>query len=133
MQWVCVDMSEAPIICDNGTGYVKVGFAPSNFPLYNFPSMLGRPLLRFEEKVSDMEIKELMIGDECAANRAMLEVTYPVENGQVSISSFYLSRSLSACMYAPLPLVHCFCLSRALLPNRLLCCYVHHHPGSQLG
>jgi len=76
-------MSAAPIICDNGTGYVKVGFAPSNFPLHTFPSMLGRPLLRFEEKVSEAEIKELMIGDECAANRHMLEVTYPVENGQV--------------------------------------------------
>ena len=78
-----VATGKAPIICDNGTGYVKVGFAPSNFPLYNFPSMLGRPLLRFEEKVSEHAIKDIMIGDECAANRHMLDVTYPVENGQV--------------------------------------------------
>lgn len=76
-------MSAAPIVCDNGTGFVKVGFAPSNFPKFTFPSMVGRPLLRYEEKVSDVELKELMIGDECAANRAMLEVSYPVENGTV--------------------------------------------------
>lgn len=76
-------LAAAPVVCDNGTGYVKVGFAPSNFPLYTFPSMLGRPLMRFEEKCSEVEIKELMIGDECAANRHMLDVTYPIENGQV--------------------------------------------------
>jgi actin-related protein 2 len=76
-------MSHAPIVCDNGTGFVKCGFAPSNFPKFTFPSMVGRPLLRYEEKVGDAELKELMIGDECAAQRAMLDVSYPVENGIV--------------------------------------------------
>ena len=73
-----------PIVCDNGTGFVKVGFAPSNFPKYTFPSMVGRPVLRYEEKGGvDVELKDIMIGDECAANRAMLEVSYPVDNGVV--------------------------------------------------
>ena len=75
--------TDAPIVCDNGTGFVKVGFAPSNFPNFSFPSMVGRPLLRFEEKVGDAEVKELVVGDECAAQRAMLDVSYPVENGIV--------------------------------------------------
>ena len=75
--------ADAPIVCDNGTGFVKVGFAPSNFPNFSFPSMVGRPLLRFEEKVGDAEVKELVVGDECAAQRAMLDVSYPVENGIV--------------------------------------------------
>eukprot|EP00455_Lapot_gusevi_P001312 TRINITY_DN1053_c0_g1_i2.p1 TRINITY_DN1053_c0_g1~~TRINITY_DN1053_c0_g1_i2.p1 ORF type:complete len:387 (+),score=167.64 TRINITY_DN1053_c0_g1_i2:91-1251(+) len=76
-------MSGAPIVCDNGTGFVKVGFAPSNFPKHVFPSMIGRPLLRYEEKVSSEQLAEIMVGDECAENRASLEVTYPVENGIV--------------------------------------------------
>ena len=39
------------IVCDNGTGFVKAGFAGANFPSCVFPSMVGRPILRSEEKV----------------------------------------------------------------------------------
>lgn len=76
-------MSNKPIVCDNGTGYVKVGYAGDNFPTHMFPSMIGRPMMRFEEEFKDVELKEWMIGDECAKYRAMLDVSYPVENGQV--------------------------------------------------
>ena len=34
------------IVCDNGTGFVKVGYAGQNFPSSIFPSMVGRPILR---------------------------------------------------------------------------------------
>jgi actin-related protein 2 len=72
-----------PVVCDNGTGFVKAGFAGKNFPTAIFPSCVGRPILRSEEKVLDIEIKDIMCGDECAALRSMLEVSYPVENGIV--------------------------------------------------
>jgi actin-related protein 2 len=39
----------AIVICDNGTGYVKCGYAGDNFPQFIFPSMIGRPLMRYEE------------------------------------------------------------------------------------
>jgi len=39
------------IVCDNGTGFVKAGFAGANFPAAVFPSMVGRPILRSEEKI----------------------------------------------------------------------------------
>ncbi|CEO98710.1 Actin-related protein 2 [Plasmodiophora brassicae] len=74
---------KTPVVCDNGTGFVKAGFAGSNFPKVVFPSMVGRPLLRYEEKVSNIEIKDVMCGDECAQLRSMLECSYPVENGIV--------------------------------------------------
>jgi actin-related protein 2 len=45
--------------------------------------MVGRPLLRFEEKVADIEIKDIMCGDEAAKLRSMLECTYPIEEGIV--------------------------------------------------
>lgn len=45
--------------------------------------MVGRPMLRAEEKVEDVEIKEIMVGNEAAAARHMLQINYPVENGKV--------------------------------------------------
>jgi len=71
------------IVVDNGTGFVKCGYAGTNFPSHIFPAMIGRPIVRSSVKVNDIEIKDLMVGEECAALRQMLEVTYPMENGVV--------------------------------------------------
>jgi actin-related protein 2 len=73
----------APIVCDNGTGFVKVGFAKDNFPQHIFPSMIGKPLMRFEEEFADVELKDVMVGDEAAKHRSMLDISYPLENGRV--------------------------------------------------
>ena len=37
-------------MCDNGTGFVKCGFAGDNFPAHIFPAMVGRPILRAKNK-----------------------------------------------------------------------------------
>ncbi|XP_076314218.1 actin-related protein 2 isoform X1 [Tachypleus tridentatus] len=79
------------IVCDNGTGFVKCGYAGSNFPAFTFPSLVGRPILRAANKIGDIEVKEilsdthhdLMVGDEASKLRSMLEVEYPMENGIV--------------------------------------------------
>lgn len=71
------------IVCDNGTGFVKVGNAGSNFPSHIFPSLVGRPIIRSTEKVNDIEVKDVMIGDDASKLRSMLEVNYPMENGIV--------------------------------------------------
>ncbi|XP_066983337.1 actin-related protein 2 isoform X7 [Macrobrachium rosenbergii] len=77
------------VVCDNGTGFVKVGYAGCNFPAHIFPSMVGRPIIRATNKIGDIEVKEwahfpdLMVGDEASKLRSMLEVTYPMENGIV--------------------------------------------------
>jgi actin-related protein 2 len=39
--------------------------------------------MRYEEEFKDVELKEVMVGDECAKYRDMLETSYPVENGIV--------------------------------------------------
>ncbi|GAM24314.1 hypothetical protein SAMD00019534_074890 [Acytostelium subglobosum LB1] len=75
--------SNKVIVCDNGTGFVKCGFAGANFPTAIFPSMVGRPIMRSEEKVENVEIKDIMVGDEAAKLRSMLQITYPLENGIV--------------------------------------------------
>jgi len=45
--------------------------------------MIGRPLMRYEEEFKDVELKDIMVGDEASKYRAMLEISHPVENGIV--------------------------------------------------
>ncbi|TNM99472.1 hypothetical protein fugu_012505 [Takifugu bimaculatus] len=71
------------VVCDNGTGFVKCGYAGSNFPEHIFPALVGRPIIRSTAKVGNIEIKDLMVGDEASELRSMLEVNYPMENGIV--------------------------------------------------
>jgi len=75
--------SNKVIVCDNGTGFVKCGYAGANFPTAIFPSLVGRPILRYEQKIDDVVLKDVMVGDEAAKIRAMLEISYPVDNGIV--------------------------------------------------
>ena len=73
-----------PAVLDGGTGFLKVGYAAQNFPEFQFPSIVGRPILRTEEKGgSDLKIKDIMCGDDAAEARTMLQVSYPMENGIV--------------------------------------------------
>uniref|UniRef100_A0A914WNG1 Actin-related protein 2 n=1 Tax=Plectus sambesii TaxID=2011161 RepID=A0A914WNG1_9BILA len=71
------------IVVDNGSGFVKCGYAGSNFPTHIFPSVVGRPIVRSSQKVGNIEIKDLMVGEECTQLRHMLDVSYPMENGIV--------------------------------------------------
>jgi actin-related protein 2 len=73
--------SSKVIVCDNGTGFVKCGFAGANFPTAIFPSMVGRPILRFEEAIEDAKLKDIMVGDQAQKMRNNLQITYPLDNG----------------------------------------------------
>ncbi|KAL9479557.1 hypothetical protein ACSS6W_004343 [Trichoderma asperelloides] len=73
-----------PIVLDGGTGFLKVGYAAQNFPEHQYPSIVGRPILRSEERTdNDVVIKDIMCGDDAAAARTMLQISYPMENGIV--------------------------------------------------
>jgi actin-related protein len=51
-------MDHKTIICDPGTGYMKMGFAGDNFPMASFASLVGRPMLRCEESLGeDVQLK----------------------------------------------------------------------------
>jgi len=43
--------------------------------------MIGRPILRSEEKIDNVQIKDIMVGDEAQKLRMMLQITYPLDNG----------------------------------------------------
>lgn len=46
------------IVCDNGTGYLKAGFAGEELPRLTCPSMVGRPMLRADEDlIEGVELK----------------------------------------------------------------------------
>ncbi|KAJ3440523.1 actin-related protein [Anaeramoeba flamelloides] len=77
------NVDKSIIVCDNGTGFVKVGYANSNFPAAVFPSIVGRPVLRYEENVTNVKIKDIMIGEEAEQVRNMLQISHPLENGIV--------------------------------------------------
>lgn len=84
-------MQNNPIICDPGTGYMKMGFAGDNFPKATFASLVGRPMLRFEEslgqqvqlKVINKLFQEVMVGNEASKYRSLLELSYPTSQGKV--------------------------------------------------
>ncbi|KAA3681847.1 actin-related protein 2 [Paragonimus westermani] len=77
------DAGDRLIVCDNGTGFVKCGYAGSNFPEHIFPSMIGRPMLRASSKIGSVEVQDIMIGEEASELRQLLEISYPMENGIV--------------------------------------------------
>lgn len=58
---------------------------PQTYPTRTvFPSIIGRPILRAEERVNASSvIKDIMIGDEATENRNFLQVTQPMEHGIV--------------------------------------------------
>ncbi|KAI9846539.1 MAG: Arp2/3 complex subunit, actin nucleation center [Sclerophora amabilis] len=53
-------MAEAPIVLDGGTGFLKVGYAAQNFPEHQYPSIVGRPILRTEERAGDIVVKDII-------------------------------------------------------------------------
>lgn len=77
---------ERPVVVDNGTGFVKIGYSGSNFPEYVFPSIVGRPILRVEERDAGSlatQIKDIMVGDEAEQLRNYLQINQPMEHGIV--------------------------------------------------
>ena len=45
------------LICDTGTGYLKMGRSTETFPSHIMPSLIGRPIMRYESKIKGIELK----------------------------------------------------------------------------
>jgi actin-related protein 2 len=78
------DVNYDQIIMDNGSGYLKVGFAGDQFPRCTVPSIIGTPELSSGGgDIGGIKLKDIMYGDEANPYRAMLKIEHPIAEGTV--------------------------------------------------
>ena len=100
------DESNAVIVLDNGSGYLKAGYSNQTSPHICIPALVGREILRYGEKIDlnkiketkkkseqkklikqmikERHLKEIMIGDEIIGFRSLLELSHPVTEGIIT-------------------------------------------------
>ena len=76
-------LSNQPVVIDNGTGYIKAGFAGSDAPASVFQSYVGRPKhlrVMVQTKLDD----DAFVGRVAEEHRGVLSLSYAMEHGRVS-------------------------------------------------
>ncbi|GLC63628.1 hypothetical protein PLESTF_000057200 [Pleodorina starrii] len=74
--------TDSAIVCDNGSGVVKAGYAGEDAPRVMFASVTGRP--RHSMAMVGMSAREIYVGDDAQAKRGVLSLSHPIEHGIVT-------------------------------------------------
>ena len=81
------DMTEVcALVIDNGSGFVKAGFAGEDAPRVVFPSIVGRPNnKKVDETAGETPLlKDCYVGEEAKSKRELLRIRYPIERGYIT-------------------------------------------------
>lgn len=83
-----------PVVIDNGSGYIKAGFAGEERPKCYTPTIVGRPkyqkvmagllLLAIEQSASRYNNDEAYIGSIAQQNRGIMRLSHPMVHGVVT-------------------------------------------------
>ena len=80
---------DAAVVCDNGTGYIKAGYAACDVPSVCLPSVVGRPrpirrgqMKRVQQTRSSPG--DVLVGDAALAKRESHTLRYPIDHGIVT-------------------------------------------------
>lgn len=71
-----------PLVCDNGSGRVKCGFAGQDAPNWIFPAIVGKP--RHRPIMMAPGQLDVFVGEDAMAKRGILSLKYPIEHGIVT-------------------------------------------------
>ncbi len=67
------------VVIDNGSGWMKAGFAGDDMPRHVFPSVVGRP----RHPGASNPAMGILVGDEAIAKRGLLTLRYPIDQGRL--------------------------------------------------
>eukprot|EP01083_Nonionella_stella_P100199 282291_1 len=78
---------ECAVVCDNGSGMTKAGFAGHDAPRAVFPTIIGRPNHTGSGGMGlarAYNIIDVFVGDEAQAKRGILRMSHPMEGGVIT-------------------------------------------------
>ncbi|MHA1338446.1 MAG: hypothetical protein ACTSRZ_01810 [Promethearchaeota archaeon] len=77
-------LSQKIIVIDNGTGFIKSGFAGDDKPISIIPTIIGYPVYKDGLSSIDYFSKPFYIGKEAEQHKNDLKVIFPIEKGIIN-------------------------------------------------